>query len=332
MVTTGGDGGRKDNLNWLMWNNERGHHMYHPKGAKIYHDIFRAMQSGIIEKVGNPSGWNDKAHRVNKWHRRTLLRIGGGANSNGNGLRVHVPRGKNVLWIRVSNHVWATFRIVHEHAQRGEEQEVYACGHRKLNEYSPDGGAPDTYWDWHQWCQFPLRHHNGGAVMVYTDRHCDGWISGVAFSTNPWGHARNSGVAYHWALNGGTPLTSFSHNWNNDHIANLLHHKVWILKVPVVPNGYDKLLYFIEHINNWHGTMHGDVYVNERKVERFRTSYGGNNPFANHYNSKLYDRYMALRVPRDLIEWDAKFLEVKVDMTNSNHHIHIREAGTHDYV
>jgi hypothetical protein len=29
--------------------------------------------------------------------------------------------------------------------------------------------------------------------------------------------------------------------------------------VPVVPNGKNKILYIIEHNNNWEGTMHKDV-------------------------------------------------------------------------
>jgi hypothetical protein len=60
-----------------------------------------------------------------------------------------------------------------------------------------------------------------------------------------------------------------------------------------------------------------------------RTTYS--NPFATHYNSKLFERYMAARVPSHLIKNDAKFIELNVDMRQSDMHIFIREAGSHDF-
>lgn len=74
--------------------------------------------------------------------------------------------------------------------------------------------------------------------------------------------------------------------------------------------------------------MHGRVRVNGQTVERFRTSWI--NPFASHFNSKLYDRYMATYVPANLIRASDRFITVTIDMTEANHHIHFREIGTHD--
>lgn len=53
-----------------------------------------------------------------------------------------------------------------------------------------------------------------------------------------------------------------THNWNNDQLAGLNHGRLYTLEVPVVQNGRDKLLYIVEHNNNWTGTMHGRVRVN----------------------------------------------------------------------
>jgi len=77
------------------------------------------------------------------------------------------------------------------------------------------------------------------------------------------------------------------------------------------------------------GTQHGNVFINGQPVERFRTTYS--NPFATHWNSKIYERYMATRIPANLIQATDKFVRLKIDMTNSNNHIHFREIGTHDY-
>ena len=161
--------------------------------------------------------------------------------------------------------------------------------------------------------------------------NADAWISGIAFSTNPWGHARQSAVGIHWCINNcGNPAVWYSENWNNDNLAMFTNGKVFKVSVPVVPNGNSKLLYLIEHDNNWLGTMHNVVRVNGREIDRFSTAYG-NNPFAVSNNSKFYDRYMATEVPADLIPADADFITVEVDMTKQDHQIHFREMGTHDY-
>ena len=66
-------------------------------------------------------------------------------------------------------------------------------------------------------------------------------------------------------------------------------------------------------------------------IERFRTSY--DNPFARHFNSKIYMRYIAARIPKELIKQNERFISVKIDMTNQNPEVNInfREIGTHDF-
>ncbi len=59
--------------------------------------------------------------------------------------------------------------------------------------------------------------------------------------------------------------------------------------------------------------MHGDVWINGKKAERFRTTYG-QNPFATHYNSKLYSRYLATYVPTGWIGANDNYLTVMIDM------------------
>jgi len=201
-------------------------------------------------------------------------------------------------------------------------------GYRKLNSIAPDGGCTDAFWDVHHWVAIPLRGE--GSYNVYSDKYSDDWISGIAFSKNLWNHAYNSAVAYYWGLNPGTGVPSWStENWNNDNLAYFpLNTNIEVL-VPVMPTGGDKIVYIVEHNNNWMGTQHGNVFINGQPVERFRTTYS--NPFATHWNSKIYERYMATRIPANLIQATDKFVRLKIDMTNSNNHIHFREIGTHDY-
>jgi len=203
---------------------------------------------------------------------------------------------------------------------------LYTCGHRKLNEISPDGGAPDTSYYFHLWLPIPVKGA-GKHILQATDSNA--WISGIAFGKNMWGHARNSAVSYHWSHNGTDGGIAWNtHDWNNDNLAMLNAGRSYKLRVPVIPNGKDKLLYIVEHNNNWTGTMHGNVTVNDHPATRFSTAY--KNPFSTHFNSKSFDRYIATRVSKNLIRNEDSFITFTIDMTNANNNIHFREIGTHD--
>jgi hypothetical protein len=307
---------------------------YMYRDAIIYQDIFAAYNSNIFTKKGTPNGWDETSYVQNPWNSKRILKIGGGPNFNGNGMLINVPDGGfNVLWLRVLNDRWMTFRCqsLNDESQVNfnSVQEIYAAGYRKLNQYGPDGGSPDSYWDLHHWLPIPLRQP--GQYMCYSDKNSDDWISGIAFSKNLWNHALNSAVAFLWKLNPQTgDINWVGENWNNDQLAYFPAGSNTEVSVPVVYSGKDKIIYIVEHNNNWTGCQHGNVYINGQQVERFRTSYS--NPFATHYNSKIYDRYMATKIPASLVGQNDKFVRLKIDMTGSNHHIHFREIGTHDYI
>ena len=131
-------------------------------------------------------------------------------------------------------------------------------------------------------------------------------------------------------MNGGdaTVWADGWHNWNNDTLSKINAKTSWELKVPVVPSGRDKLLYLVEHNNNWNGTMHTGITVNGTAVQRFRATY--DNPFARHWNSKQYQRYVATYIPASMIPADSRYLSVKIDMSKQDDDINFREIGTHD--
>jgi len=301
--------------------NKKNNNMYIE--SVIYDNLTQALEQGIIKKVGNPVGWNDTSYKTNPWNGKFMINIGTGAQSNGNGLQVNIPEGHNVLWIRCSNHVWGTFRLKYSDGNN-EDLGKFACGYRNLNEISPDGGTPDTNQSTHIWT--PMRVTRPGALIIYSDISSDDWISGIAFGKNLWNHARNSAIAYHWKLNGGTD--GWNDNWNNDNLGLVVNRRLNEFFVPVVPSLKDKLLYIIEHNNNWLGTMHTDIKVNGTPIERFRTTY--NNPFAVHFNSKFYTRYLAALIPNSLIPKEATFIKVEIDMRQQDANINYREMGTHD--
>jgi len=310
---------------------------YMYKDSMIFQDVFNAMDSNVIRKIGNPAGWDQTSYAQNPWNGRRILRVGGGVNSNGNGIVVAIPPGGyDVLWVRVLNDRWTTFRASpHQATSQANFQanfgqsvtEVYAGGLRNLNEIAPDGGSTDGMWNVHKWMPIPVRD-GATEYQLYTDQNSDGWISGIAFGKNLWNHATNAAVAYLWKLNPQTGDMGWIQSWNNDNIIYFPAGSTVEVSVPVVPSGKDKLLYLAEHNNNWTGTQHGNVYVNGVQVERFRTSF--NNPFAIHFNSKLYMRYMATRIPASMIQPGDRFLRLKIEMINSNQNLHVREMGTHD--
>jgi len=307
-------------------------HMYH--NALIYQDIFDAYNSNIIQKQGSAGGWDETSYSTNPWNGKRILKIGQGVQSNGNGLTVNIPQGYDVLWLRILGDRWTTFRVspfnANTQANFQDWTEIYAGGFRNLNEIAPDGAGTDSYWNVHKWVAIPIR--NGASQYnVYSAQNSDSWISGVAFGKNIWNHAYNSAVAFLWKLNPQTgDIGWVGENWNNDQLAQFVLNTNTEVSVPVVYTGNDKIVYIVEHNNNWQGNQHGNVFINGQQVERFRTTYL--NPFSVHFNSKLYDRYLATRVPASLIQQGDKFIRLKIDMTSCNHHIHFREIGTHDYI
>ena len=128
-----------------------------------------------------------------------------------------------------------------------------------------------------------------------------------------------------------------SEDWNGDVYTKLEPKTNQELMVPYRWTGRDKLLYLAEHNNNWNGCMHTGITINGTPLgERFLASY--DNPFARHWNSKIYNRYIAARIPAELIPQPTAdtppLLKVQIDLTKQNPAndagIYFREMGTHD--
>lgn len=301
---------------------------YMYKDAVIYQNIFNAYQNNVFTKMGSPVQWDETSYSTNKWNGRLIIRIGAGVQNDANGITVNVPTGYNVLWLRVLNDRYETFRVASANAADTTDA-IYSCGHRGIGEVSPDGGEPDTYGLIHFWCPIPLYY--SGPYYVYSDANSDDWLSGIGFGKNLWNHAKNSAVAYHWNLNGGTLVNWNSDNWNTDNLAEIPAGRITDLYVPVIYSGSNKIIYFVEHNNNWVGIMHGPVYVNTQAIERFRATY--TNPFQRHHDGKLYSRYIATWFPANLItDPRAKFVKLQIDQTSADASIFFREIGTHDYI
>jgi hypothetical protein len=224
--------------------------------------------------------------------------------------------------------------VVHAYFLDGGQEDLgqWTGGWRAANAYSPDGTLTDGYRDAHQWVPIPAGRAGELALISKPSTDKGFWISGVAFSKNPWAHAVQSAIGYVRKVNGGD-ATSWNdkwnwHSWNSDSLSRIDPKTTWELKVPVVPSGRDKLLYLVEHNNNWNGTMHTGITVNGRSIQRFMATH--DNPFARHWNSKQFERYVAASIPAAMIPANDRYLSVRIDMTKQDAGIHFREIGTHD--
>lgn len=311
----------------------KNNNLYYPNLNEhiIYENLITALKDGIISKSGNPVGWDQTTYSTEKWNGFNILRIGGEPTSFPNGLRVTVPSGMSVIWVRCLNDRWISLQVDKLiSSNQTKDLGNFCSGFRSLHKYSPDGAASSILWNVHTWFPIPVPGPGDYILRAGNKKNKDGtdlWISGLAFSSNPWNHAFNSAVAYHWNVNEGDGVVWNSANWNNDILAQINSNTIGNLYVPVVPNGKDKLLYIIEHNNNWDGAMHNKILVENEVVPRLRSTW--NHPLARSVNSKMYNRFLATLVPKELIG-DKTFIKTTIDLTNSNHNLYFREVGTID--
>jgi hypothetical protein len=298
----------------------------YPAEPVIYQDIFDAEEAGAIKKIGAPH-YDNTTHTASRmWNNRPIIRYGNNNQNDGDGAEVIIPDGYDTVWVRVLGDRWNAIKAYF--LDDNQNLGIWTGGQRRANCYCPDGSLADSYHRVHQWLPIPAGRSGRLALISKPKTNSHFWISGLAFSKNPWKHAAQSALGYHWAMNGGTKLRWHS-IWQNDVLACIDKGTNPTLMVPVIPTGQDKMLYLIEHDNSWNGCMHKGITVNGKPIERFFSTY--DNPFARHWNSKFYNRYIGARIPAELIPEYVRYIPVRIDMTKQDHHLHIREAGTHDF-
>ncbi|MDB9315298.1 hypothetical protein PN462_19440 [Spirulina sp. CS-785/01] len=326
----------------LALSNPMRHRMY-PNDPLVYQDIFEAKEAGVIEKYNQVENYDDTSHSTKNslWCGRRAICFGSQEVAD-RGAAVTVPEGYDTLWVRISAaDKWYSFRAEFLDGDK-EILGYWTGGRRNANCYCPDGSLADSYHNRHQWIPIPVGRP--GRVLLVEDlgSRSDGglWFTGLGFSKNPWAHATQSALGYHWTVNGGDATNwqggnskeGNSDDWHGDIYTIIPRDTTLKLKVPYVWSGRDKLLYMVEHNNDWNGCMHNGITVNGQPVERFLASY--DSPFARHWNSKSYNRYIAARIPAELIPRpqadQVPLLEVTIDMTKQNGDLHFREMGTHD--
>ncbi|MDB9496283.1 hypothetical protein PN441_05205 [Spirulina major CS-329] len=331
------------------------HRMY-PNDAIVYQDVFDAEAAGAIENWKLTNNYERRHTAKNPWYQRAMIKYGYGKEDEGGAL-VTLPSGYDTVWVRNGNTLTDWHVIKAEFSESGKlfrSLGSWAAGKRGSNHYCPDGSLSDASTFLHQWLPIPVGASGKVSLVHKRDTDKEFWVSGVGFSKNPWAHAAQSALGYHWQVNGGDFV-----NWERDDnggdvlafIDDLTNAE---LRVPVVPSGRDKLLYLIEHNAEWNGCTHTGITIKvddkDVPVERFLATY--DNPFARHWNSKSRQRYIAARIPAALIN-DAlqqpepgdrltQYISIKIDTRLNTQlsdkggwadwqdRINFREIGTHD--
>ena len=334
--------------------NEFSNRMY-PSDPLVFQNIFEAAALGsfsdktpYITKFGSPS-YDASTDENDLWYGRHLIRYGDGVEQDGNGAAITIPKGYDTLWVRTCNDRWVRFYAYFLDENDGLKEELgqWCGGYRHANSYCPDGSLADSDSKKHHWIPIPLRHSPPEDPEVPKDRvaiinkvdqgpNKQLNLSGLAFSRNPWKHATMGSVGYYWGLNDSETISGQDTDTvsQGDTLYRIEGESSPQLKVPFVYSGKDKLLFAIEYNATENGCAHGDIFVNGINLkERFLATY--DNPFARHWNSKIYQRYIAVRIPihfmDDLsIDENTHFLTIRIDQTNISEDFQFREMGTHD--
>lgn len=319
------------------YSNPLRHRMY-PDDPTVHQDIFDAKKVGVIQRVGN-GGYDETSYAApGAWQKRRIIMFGNDNEADGNGAQIAVPDKCETVWVRVLGDRWAYFK-----AFFGQQDLGFWCGgYRASNAYCPDGSLTEGFsgvlWtvatksgeraDDHQWVPIPVPGAGMLRLVPKTNNQGGFFLSGVAFSRNPWKHAAHPAAIYLWKSNGGSAATWETHNSAGDLSAYFPVGASHDLMVPVVPSRRDKLLYLIQHNGDANGCGHTAITVNGKPVERFLATW--DNPFARHWNSRYRQRYIAARVPASLVPETERFLKVNIDLTKQNEPLYFREIGTHD--
>jgi hypothetical protein len=312
-----------------------------PTDYVVYDDIFAAYNK-VFTKSGAPVGWNDTNYEKAPWNGYKILAIGVGKKTDPvpQGIRVTVPPGMSVIWLRVLNcDRWTTLTV------KGNVVDIVnTTGYRSTIKMRPDGA--EDVGTCHRWVPYPVpgagTYYVFGAVAPYSSS--GNWISGIGFSKNPYNHAMSSAVTYKDNQNGGSGVGWSGSSWpgghgsntdGGDNLAHISKGKTANLAVPVVNSGADKMLYLLStgRQSDSGYARQFKVYVNRTLVDSF---YPYDNVFSRYYNSRQNLSYLGARIPANLIngeKFSVTLLTVTIDASGTGilDNVGFREVGTHDY-
>lgn len=297
----------------------------------IYDDIFEAYSNGIVTKYKNPKTFNITQYADATFGGKNMIQFGGNVETlETGGATIVIPSKFSVLWLHIPTSRITAFNVYYE--KNLELIGTFTCGHSNYNTMAPDGGPENSFYQDHMW--LPIAIQNGGNIIITSSSPTDNglWLSGIAFSTNPFNHASITSISFGFGLNNSKKIQWVGRTNYGTAISMIPNNVITNLYVPIVFSGFDKLLYFV-FCDQTNGTYDRcaitSVSANDVKIERFRSTY--NNPF-NQHHKRRYTKYFAAKIPKELIKQNAKFIKISFDLTKQNIGLPISEIGTHDFI
>jgi hypothetical protein len=275
-----------------------------------------------------------------------------------------------VLWVQTLNERWSCFRVYEYDINNNVVVKYFhkhISGFNNLNKISPDGSTHNDVWNTFEWTPVPINLSGNTLrklmISIFYEQSpstIDSWFSGIAFSTNPWNHYKCSALELHWQIHKIDQATNniikdISNNysyikwwtnsngdaWNNTRLAYFdgtapsFGPVIVQFRIPFVYSGKDKIFYIIEHNTNLVPSVNEiRIFYNDTYRSLGNLSTAFKNPFATHYNSKIYQRYYAVRIPLYLLpkpdnRQNNNFINLRLPLFNKQQ-IFFTEIGTHD--
>jgi hypothetical protein len=306
----------------------------------------------------NTYNWNGKCIYVTN--------TGYGNQNNGTGIEIRVPEHPNkakgedytVLWVQTLGERWSTFRVYQYDTTTNQVVKYFhkhASGLNNLNKISPDGSTHSELWNAFEWTPVPidLTGNTLRKLVISNYYSTYTWFSGFAFSTNPWNHYKCHALEIHWGLHSEPNIRDavsldatvryninsssnigFSQNFNNQPVAILSANNKFTIRIPFINNSKDKILYVVEYNNEWGPSLNKIViYDNVTNIAKDlgNLSTAFKNPFATHYNSKIWQRYYGVIIPKEYLPTiqPKNNNYIKIEISTSSE-FNINEIGTHD--
>jgi hypothetical protein len=236
----------------------------------------------------------------------------------------------------------------------------HVTGGNLLNNMSPNGSTSNVQHNAFSWWPVPidLSGNTSRKIMIScflnassTTSTMATHYSGFAFSTNPWNHCPVNARSLFWQINEIDPLTGqaitgirpvqssvewIADFWNGRQLMIFKWNTRTEFRIPFVNNQKNKIFYLIEHNNDWGPPIssleiaHQTSWIN---LGNFYTTF--NNPFSKYNNSKLYNRYYGIVIPKEYLPTKGtpidNFIRLRISLpVNEGLGLYIREVGTHD--
>jgi hypothetical protein len=179
--------------------------------------------------------------------------------------------------------------------------------------------------------------------------YTDPWFSGFAFSKNPWNHCPINHVSIHWDVNRSNTSDLKNQNPNIMHATDAFftysffkNNTITQFRIPFVNSGKDKIFYIIEYnMASSPSFKNLEIVTTPAKAATlaiykdlggFYTTF--KNPFSEHYNSRVNQRYYAVIIPKQFLPPKnpmGDFIDLQLNVRGSyGQGSSFTEVGTHD--